>query len=128
MHRVQTSILLVDDEESILFAMREYFTVLGYQVDCTCELAEAQALLAQTSYAVVIADLRLTGSAGTEGLALLDDIRQLCPATRGIILTAYGSTEIEQEARRRGAEAFLHKRMSLSEIAQMVFKLLSREA
>lgn len=104
--------------------MREYFTALGYQVDCTRELVEAQALLAQMSYAVVIADLRLTGSSGTEGLELLDDIRQRCPATRGIILTAYGSPEIEQEARQRGAEAFLHKRMSLPEVAQVVAELL----
>jgi hypothetical protein len=39
-HRVQPSIVLVDDEESIPFAMRGYFTVLGYQADCTREQAE----------------------------------------------------------------------------------------
>lgn len=31
-------ILLVDDEESILFATREYFTALGYRADCAREL------------------------------------------------------------------------------------------
>jgi DNA-binding NtrC family response regulator len=87
--------------------MQEYFTVLGYHVDCTRELAEAQALLGQTSYAVVIGDLRLTGSAGNEGLALVDDIRQRHLATRVIILTAYGSPQTEQEARRPGGGGVL---------------------
>ncbi|HEX2276573.1 MAG TPA: response regulator [Candidatus Tectomicrobia bacterium] len=121
-------ILLVDDEESILFATREYFTALGYRADCARELEEAKALLARTSYAVAIVDLRLTGSAGTEGLALLDYIRQHSSATRVIILTAYGLPETEQEARRRGAEAFLRKCMSLPEVAHVVAALLRRRS
>jgi two-component system response regulator PilR (NtrC family) len=92
-------ILIVDDEESILFAMQEYFTALGYHVDCARELEDAKTLLARTPYAVAISDLRLTDNAGTEGLALLDYIRQHHPATRVIILTAYGVPETEQEAR-----------------------------
>jgi two-component system response regulator PilR (NtrC family) len=117
-------ILIVDDEESILFAMQEYFTALGYHVDCAQELEDAKTLLARTSYAVAISDLRLTDNAGTEGLALLDYIRQHHPATRVIILTAYGVPETEQEARRRGAEAFLRKRVSLPEVAHVVAGLL----
>jgi DNA-binding NtrC family response regulator len=117
-------ILIVDDEETILFAMREYFTILGYGVDCARELEEAKALLAHTSYAVVIADLRLTGSHGTEGLELVEYVRQRQPLTRVILLTAFGSPEVEREARQRGAHAFLHKRMSLSEVAQVVAELL----
>jgi two-component system response regulator (stage 0 sporulation protein F) len=117
-------ILIVDDEETILFAMREYFTTFGYGVDCARELEEAKALLAQTSYAVVIADLRLTGSHGTEGLELVEYVRQRQPLTRVILLTAYGSPEIEREARQRGVDAFLQKRMSLPEVAQVVAELL----
>jgi two-component system response regulator PilR (NtrC family) len=121
-------ILIVDDEESILFAMQEYFTALGYHVDCARELEDAKALLARTSYAVAISDLRLTSSPTTEGLALLDYIRQYHPATHVIILTAYGVPETEQEARRRGAEAFLRKRLSLPEVAHVVAGLLASGA
>jgi two-component system response regulator (stage 0 sporulation protein F) len=72
----------------------------------------------------VIADLRLTGSHGTEGLELVEYVRQHQPLTRVIILTAYGSPEIEREARQRRVDAFLHKRMSLPEVAQVVADLL----
>ena len=121
-------ILIVDDAETILFAMRDYFTILGYPVDCARELEEAKALLAQTPSAVVIADLRLTGSHGIEGLELVEYIRQRHPSTRVIMLTAHGSPETEMEACRRGADAFLHKWMSLSEVAQVVSRLLGSGA
>jgi|SRR5688572_11015368 DNA-binding response OmpR family regulator len=117
-------ILIVDDEEAILFAMREYFTTLGYRVDCAQELEEAKRLLAQVQYALAILDLRLIGSHGTEGLELVEYTRQRYPSTRVIILTAYGSPETKREALRRGADAFLHKRMSLPEVAKMVSDLL----
>jgi two-component system, NtrC family, response regulator PilR len=117
-------ILIVDDEEAILFAMREYFTTLGYDVDCARELEEAKTLLAKAQYALAILDLRLTGSHSTEGLELVEYTRQCYPSTRVIILTAYGSPEIQREALRRGADVFLHKRRSLSEVAQVVSELL----
>jgi DNA-binding response OmpR family regulator len=117
-------ILIVDDEEAILFAMREYFTTLGYHVDCAQELEEAKTLLAQVQYALAILDLRLTGSHGTEGLELVEYARQRYPSTQVIILTAYGSPETKLEALRRGADVFLHKRRSLPEVAQVVFELL----
>src|SRR5215510_14458378 len=83
-------ILLVDDEQAILFAMRDYFMAYGYEVDCSREVEEAEALLANIHYDVVIADLRLTGLNGTEGLRILDYVRERCPWTSVIILTAYG--------------------------------------
>ena len=120
-------LLVVDDEDSILFAMKEYFTLHGCEVDCARELEEAAALLEHIQYAAVIADLRLTGSYCTEGLQIISDVRQRCPGTRIILLTAYGSTEIEAEARRRGAHVLLHKPKPLAEIAQIVFALLEKD-
>jgi DNA-binding response OmpR family regulator len=117
-------LLLIDDEEPILFALREYFTAYGYDVDCAREMEEAEALLANVPYAAVIADLRLTGSHGAEGLEIIGYVRERCPWTRIIILTAYGSTEVEAEARRRGVDSFLHKPKPLPEVAQIVYALV----
>jgi DNA-binding NtrC family response regulator len=117
-------ILLVDDEQAILFAMRDYFTAYGYEVDCSREVEEAEALLANIHYDVVIADLRLTGLNGTEGLRILEYIRERCPWTSVIILTAYGFPEIESEAVKRGVDAFLRKPKPLPQIAQVVFGLI----
>ena len=113
-------ILLVDDEESILFALRRYFSRLGYSVDVARELEEAEALLATCDYAVVIADLSLTDNGSTEGLEIVRFSRYRNRDTRVILLTAYGSPEIEREAMRRGIDAFLHKPKPLPEIADIV--------
>ncbi len=118
-------ILIVDDEEPILFAMREYFATKGYDVDCARETQEAEALLAANRYSLAILDLRLTGTQGAEGLDIIGSLRARSPKTRIILLTAYGSREIEAEARRRGADAFLHKPKPLSEVAAIASGLIA---
>lgn len=114
-------ILIVDDEESICFSMSEYFKMQGYHVDCAQDREEAEALLAGDGYAVVIEDLRLGGTYNADGLDIVEYIRRQHPDTRIIVLTAYGSSEMEVEARNRGADAFLRKPKPLSDIAQVVF-------
>ena len=66
-------LLIVDDEAAIRLALGEYFRRRGWTVDSAAEKEEAEALLACTEYAVVIADLRLTGIYGVEGLDVSAD-------------------------------------------------------
>ncbi len=117
-------ILIVDDEELIVQAMKKYFTGLGYDVDTAFELEESQALLAHHRYHLVIADLRLTGVGGVEGLQIVSDVRQRYADARVILLSAYGTPEIERESYQRGADAFLHKPKAMMEIAQVAVSLL----
>lgn len=122
----QERILIVDDEELIVIAMRKYFEGLGYVVDAAHELEEAQALLANRPYDLVIADLRLTGIGGVEGLQIVSDIHQRSGTTRVILLSAYGTPEIERESYNRGADAFLHKPKAMMEIASVAMNLLEQ--
>lgn len=117
-------ILVVDDDEPILSAIREYFGPLGYEVDCARELEEAEAMLAHVRYALLIADLRLTGSQSAEGLELVRFARERSPWTRTILLTGHGSMEVETEALGRGVDAFLEKPQSLSHLADIVDELM----
>jgi CheY-like chemotaxis protein len=123
---VRRKILIVDDEEMIVLAMRRYFEGLGYAVDSAHELEEAQALLANRRYNLVIADLRLTGIGGVEGLQIVSDIHQRCADTRVVLLSAYGTPEIERESYNRGADAFLHKPKSMMEIASVAVNLMEQ--
>lgn len=123
MSRVSKRILIVDDEESILFAVKRYFTRMGFGVDCARELEEAEALVAHTAYNLVIADLSLSDSGSAEGLEIIRFVRRHCPAARVILLTAYGSPSVEKEALKRGADVFLHKPKPLAELATIVTQL-----
>jgi len=112
-------LLIVDDEEAIRFSMSEYFTQHGFNVDTACELEEAQELLGKNSYEVVIQDLRL-GPNDRDGLEVIKLIRDRNPETRIVVLTAYGSSEVEDEVLRSGADAILRKPKPLSQVAQVV--------
>lgn len=119
-------ILIVDDEQLIVAAMQRYFEGLGYEVDAAYELEEAQALLANRTYNLVIADLRLTGIGGVEGLQIVADVHHRCAKTRVILLSAFGTPEIERESYNRGADAFLHKPKAMREIATVASTLLQQ--
>jgi DNA-binding response OmpR family regulator len=117
-------LLVVDGEESICFSMKEYFTLQGYEVDTGRDLEEAERLVEATNYQVVIQDLRLGVAQKPDGLELVKFIRGQNPQTRIIVLTAYGSEEMEKEALRRGADAFLRKPKPLSHVAQVIQGLI----
>lgn len=119
-------VLIVDDEDLIVLAMKKYFEGIGFAVDAAYELEEAQALLAHYEYDLVIADLRLTGIGGVEGLQIVADVHQRCANTRVILLSAFGTPEIEQESYNRGADAFLRKPKAMKEIAQVARALLGQ--
>ncbi|MEA2165692.1 MAG: hypothetical protein QOK37_3819 [Thermoanaerobaculia bacterium] len=116
--------LLVEDEPVVLAALKKYFTGEGFDVDCARELEEAEALIATTYYAVVIADLRLSGTYAVEGLTIARFIRHYSQGTRVIILTAHTAPAIQQSARAFGAEAFLPKPTPLAEIASTIDRLM----
>ncbi|MFA6954344.1 MAG: response regulator [Thermoanaerobaculia bacterium] len=122
------TMLVVDDEEPILFALNYYFSPRGFRVDCAREIEEAEALLANGHYSIVIADLRLTGIHGAEGLEIVSYVRERAADTKVILLTAYGTPEIERLAYERGADAFLQKPQRLPAIARLVETLMAGDA
>lgn len=116
-------ILVVDDEEPFRFAANDYFSSRGYEIDCSEELEEAEAMLSLNSYDVVIVDLRLGGIFTAEGFEIIKNVRHQRPHIRTILFTAYGSPDVETEAFLRGADSFLQKPQPLSELARVVDEL-----
>lgn len=121
-------LLIVDDEESICFSMSEYFSLHGFNVDTARETEEAEKLIESTEYRVIIQDLRLGTTRNPDGLNIIRLAHERYPETRIIVLTAYGSAEMEDEARRCGADAFLRKPKPLSQVAQVVQGLIESPA
>ncbi|MET0556361.1 MAG: response regulator [Vicinamibacteria bacterium] len=117
-------LLLVDDEEPIVFAMSRYFATQGFDVDSACTLADACARVDAAAYAAVVADLRLSGHRGEEGLDLLTYVRRNAAGTRSVLLTAYSSPEIEAAALSRGVDLVLRKPIPLPDLARSLLGLL----
>lgn len=116
---MREKILIVDDDDQLVEAYRDYLTGLGYPVDTASEIEEAQTLLAHFHYSVVITDLRLS-RLNFGGLDLVKHIRELAVPARVVVLTAYGWPELRAEAASQGVDAFLRKPMRLSDLAKTV--------
>lgn len=118
------NLLVVDDEESICFSMREYFTQHGFKVDTAHEMEDAESLIKASDYKVIIQDLRLGLARHPDGIEIIKLAHERSPDTRIVVLTSYGSPEVEAEARSAGADAFLRKPKPLSQVAQVVQALI----
>ena len=116
-------VLIVDDETSLLFAARQYLTDIGFEVECAQEWEEAQALLAHVAFDVVITDIRLTRLQAAEGLHVIDFIRHRRLGVPVIVLTAHATANIENEARRLGADAIFYKPIPLPKLVAEIERL-----
>jgi len=112
--------LIVDDEESTLVAMQEYFESLGCEVEVALDARQAEKKLRSGTYAVIITDLRLHKGPNADGLDVVQSARSRFPRSRIVVLTAVGSG-LENIALRRGADAFVYKPMSLALLARLAF-------
>lgn len=120
-------ILIIDDDEQLSDAYKEYLCAQGHAVDCAQELEEAQALLTHLAYSVVITDLRLS-KLGFGGLDIIRYIRELALSTKVIVFTGYGWPELKAEATAQGVDAFLRKPTPLATLAQTVDEIAGVQA
>lgn len=118
-------ILIVDDEEAILSAMKDYLESFDWSVDCARSIPEAHELIDGEPYSVVVADLRLSPTDAIGGLEVIARVRREYPGTHTLLLTAYGSSQVEAEAYRLGVDAVLQKPQPLSDLVKIVFGLVS---
>jgi DNA-binding NtrC family response regulator len=115
-------ILVVDDEQSILLSLSHLLRCEGVEVLACNEIEQAEEALANTRFDLVIADIRMSGVNGIEGLELLSYIKKNFD-TNVMIMTGYGSPEVEAEAYRRGACFYFKKPLEISKLLQQVSML-----
>ena len=109
-------ILIVDDEASIRESLPPILESGHVSVDSAASLDEAQDLLNNHRFDVVITDLRLSGSLSEEGLELISRVKRSAPGTHVVLMTAFGNPEVELEARLRGATECWKKTIQIPDI------------
>ena len=116
-------ILIVDDEPTILMTLSHLLNNKETTVITSSRMEEAEEALSRYAFDLVIADIRLSGMYGIEGLELLSFIKKMHAETEVIIMTAYGSDEIREDAYRRGAFYYYEKPIDLSHLVNKVQEL-----
>jgi DNA-binding NtrC family response regulator len=110
---VNPQLLLVDDDEAILFAFRAYFETAGYRVATAPDLAGARAALGRQRFDAVLLDDRLPDGFGMD---LVPVLKERYPETAVLVITAQGDVPRAVEAMRRGADHFLLKPVDLGHV------------
>ena len=117
-------ILVVEDDERLQKLLARFLGSSGYSVDVASEKEEAQALLGSIRYEVILADVQLTELYGREGLELAIWLSQNCPWAALVVMTGHATKEVEREALRCGAKAFLTKPVSLEQLGALISELV----
>ncbi|MDD5223455.1 MAG: response regulator, partial [bacterium] len=111
-------ILIVDDEENILDLLHKALRNNGVEVVTASTIEQAEFAIQNTHFDVVLADIRLTGVCGRLGLELLPYVENKSPGTKVVVMTGYGSPEIEEEAYEKGAFYYFEKPIDLRILCQ----------
>ena len=110
----ESNVLVVDDEREMGLALRESLSREGFHVDWAKNGQEALNRVKQEGpYQWVISDLRMPE---VDGWSLLESLRQISPATRVILMTAFGTVPQAVDAMRMGAVDFVMKPFSPEEL------------
>ncbi|ROR32716.1 response regulator [Inmirania thermothiophila] len=94
------TLLLVDDEENILRALRRVFRRDGYRILATTSPREALGWLEREPVGVIVSDQRMPEMSGVQ---FLSEVRERHPDTVRIVLSGYTELEAVTEAINRGA-------------------------
>jgi response regulator RpfG family c-di-GMP phosphodiesterase len=93
-------LLLVDDEESILHALKRMLRLEGYRILTAQNASTGLELLASNKVQVVLSDQRMPEMTGTE---FLTRVKDLYPDTVRMVLSGYSEINTVTEAINRGA-------------------------
>ena len=113
------TILIVEDEDRVATVLGRVLSLPqgGGHTVITCGSGEEALLrLSETSIDLIITDLRMPGMTG---LDLLETAHQISPNTRSILITAFGTLEVEQRAHFL-ANTYLPKPFQLKDFLQAV--------
>jgi DNA-binding NtrC family response regulator len=107
------SILIVDDEPIKRSVLADSLGEAGYRVSVAASPLEAEPILGETDFDVILTDLRMPGQ---DGLSFLRELKARKPDQHAIVMTAYGTVDTAVEAMKLGAFDYILKPFSTEEL------------
>ncbi len=116
-------ILLIDDDEFVRDSLTMLFTSKGCCLTAVETAEDGIEALRREDFDVFIADFKLPG---IDGLEFLKGIKMSHPRAKRILITAYGSEEMENEAGEDGLDALIEKPITSEAIRSSLSRIFGR--
>ena len=116
-------VLIVDDEEPFLQAVKEALLAPSRVVTAAADVPTALEILKTRPQDIVIVDLNMPEISGIE---LIETIRAVTDATEVVVCTAYPSRESRAQAKQLRVTAYLTKPINLRTMSLLVTTVLQK--
>jgi len=116
-------ILLVDDEPTLVFFLKQGLqeSQLACLVDGASSGEEALTKLTYNMYDLLVTDLKMPG---ISGFTLVEVARSLHPNISVILMTAFGSREVQDESEQLKVNGYLIKPFPTAQLQEMIKEIL----
>jgi two-component system, response regulator RegA len=118
------SVLLVDDDDAFRERLARALHARGFAVNTAADLTTAVAAARAAAPDFAVLDMRMPDATG---LDVVNAIAPLCPDTKIVILTGYGSIASAVEALHHGAHHYLSKPIDADELTATLLRIEGEE-
>lgn len=118
-------ILIVDDEQSIRYVLREILEDEKYEVSDAADGQAALDLLQKEAFDVVLSDVKMPKM---DGIALLEKVIEEGIDTQFIMISAHGTIDTALEATKKGAFDFIEKPPDLNRVLLAIRNALDKKS
>jgi len=118
-------ILVVEDEQDILFGLRKILSKQGHNVEIAETGSTGLKKVKESFFDIVITDLKMPGM---DGIELLRKVKEAYSDTMVIVITGYGTVESAVEAMKLGAYDYITKPFDAEHIKMVVRKAVRQIA
>jgi DNA-binding NtrC family response regulator len=120
MNKVMNKVLLVDDDEDLLFLIGEYLEAYGIKFDLAESAAQARKRLKYSEYDLIISDLNMPGESGFD---LFRSVSSRYPELPFVLMSGNRDPRLRREAVSMGICNFVEKPFLLSDLKRIITDL-----
>jgi len=111
------NILIIEDDAAFCKMLQKFLAKHDHQVQTSFSAPDAKRKLAETTFDVVLTDVRLPDY---DGIRLLSDIKERNPETQVILMTGYAEVSAAVTAMKNGAYDYIAKPFTPTDIVNLV--------
>ena len=116
-------VMVLDDEPIVCKRLQPALEKLGFEVDTFTQSLEALHEIQESTYDIIITDLKMKG---IDGMRFLQEAKKQHPETEVIVITGFATLDTAKESFQHGVFDFIAKPFKLSEIQEVVSKAATK--